>query len=425
MLIKAKTTITDQIALTLNGNDDLLVGRDVVLLSETLNAVVGSGNNQELTIAGILSAEFNNAIVLDAAAPGGRVLVTIAETGVILAGRSAILVRDQSATIVNHGLISASGPEAGGILLGGVSAVCRVVNSGTILVSGSINSAVAMTGDGRQIFVNSGTVISQGGSSFGAFENSVQVRNSGLMVGDVFLGIADSVYDGRGGRVVGNILGAEGNDRFVPGAAVDRINGGEGTNTIDFRPGGAVKVALDGAFANTGAAKGDIYLEIENILGSARGNDVLRGTDGANDILGNGGNDRLNGLGGEDGLSGGKGRDTLTGGTGDDFFVFTSPRNGADVITDFSSVAGNDDRIAIRAAGFGGGLTPDPVLLSVENRFHSGRTNQAQDRNDRFIFRTGDETLWFDADGKGGKGPVLIADFADGVRLTAEDFVLF
>ncbi len=46
------------------------------------------------------------------------------------------------------------------------------------------------------------------------------------------------------------------------------------------------------------------------------GNDGLRGSTGANQILGNGGNDSLNGLGGADTLDGGGGNDLVLGNTG-------------------------------------------------------------------------------------------------------------
>ncbi len=54
--------------------------------------------------------------------------------------------------------------------------------------------------------------------------------------------------------------------------------------------------------------------------------------------------------------------------------------------------------------------------------FHKGATNQAAEGDDRFIFRTGDTTLWFDSDGRGGAGPVLIADLQDGAKLSAFNF---
>ena len=52
------------------------------------------------------------------------------------------------------------------------------------------------------------------------------------------------------------------------------------------------------------------------------------------------------------------------------------------------------------------------------------QANLAQDANDRFIFRTTDQTLWFDVDGTGGGGPRLIADLQAGAVVTAADILL-
>lgn len=49
----------------------------------------------------------------------------------------------------------------------------------------------------------------------------------------------------------------------------------------------------------------------------------------------------------------------------------------------------------------------------------------AQDGNDFFIFRTTDQTLWFDVDGNPGTAPILIADLQVGVTVTSSDIVIF
>jgi Ca2+-binding RTX toxin-like protein len=103
-------------------------------------------------------------------------------------------------------------------------------------------------------------------------------------------------------------------------------------------------------------------------------------------------------------------------------FLFFRPSEGGDVITDFLPSIRETDTLGFDASAFGLGQRSGAL---ADRFFHAGRTNLAQDRDDRFIFRTGDETLWFDRDGPGGAGPVLIADLPDGVRLTADDFVLF
>ncbi len=57
--------------------------------------------------------------------------------------------------------------------------------------------------------------------------------------------------------------------------------------------------------------------------------------------------------------------------------------------------------------------------------FQSSADNIAQDADDRFIFRTTDQTVWFDVDGNGTGAAVLIADLQAGAVVTAADFLIF
>jgi Ca2+-binding RTX toxin-like protein len=178
-------------------------------------------------------------------------------------------------------------------------------------------------------------------------------------------------------------------------------------------------VFLDGSGSNSGVARGDTYSNIEIVRGAARFADRITGSSQEDVLIGLGGNDRLNGRSQGDDLTGGRGADTLTGGaTAGDQFIYNSKADGRDSITDFSGVAGEGDRFEIRAAGFGGGLDIGTLDAS---QFRSRGNNRAIDGNDRFIFRTTDTTLWFDADGRGGKGPVLIADLQAGAEMAYND----
>jgi Ca2+-binding RTX toxin-like protein len=70
-----------------------------------------------------------------------------------------------------------------------------------------------------------------------------------------------------------------------------------------------------------------------------------------NTIVGGAAADKLNGGAGNDVIIGGAGDDTMTGGAGNDTFKYLSGDFGADIITDFSSSAGNSDLIDISALG--------------------------------------------------------------------------
>ncbi|EPX85686.1 Alkaline phosphatase [Salipiger mucosus DSM 16094] len=166
------------------------------------------------------------------------------------------------------------------------------------------------------------------------------------------------------------VLGTEAGDRMVDRAGGQRFDGREGVDTLlHLRAEGRVLVDLQadvsGAdfarFFAAGAAAGDTYAGIENLVGGAFA-DNLRGDAGVNVLQGGGVSDRLYGRAGDDRLLGGTGADALYGNLGADvmtggddvgrrdrfiYFQAEESRPGAgnrDVITDF--VAG-EDRIEI------------------------------------------------------------------------------
>lgn len=226
----------------------------------------------------------------------------------------------------------------------------------------------------------------------------------------------------RGGEVDGTVFGGDGNDTFKPGSGIELFDGGFGVDTLDFRSTAGVRVYLDGSGPNTGSAEADDYAGIETVLGSARGADVLVG-DAANNVLrGYGGADTLSGGNGLDVFYGGAGIDRFIGGLGDDRFIFETLGDCGDVISDFAAVVGNNDRFYFEAAGFGSGLVSGALPAA---RFQTRADNLAQDANDRFIFRTTDHTLWFDANGNAAGGLTLVADLQAAATVTAADILIF
>lgn len=107
-------------------------------------------------------------------------------------------------------------------------------------------------------------------------------------------------------------------------------------------------------------------------------------------------------------IAGGTGIDKISGGGGNDVFVFFAP-----------NLTG--DKIHIDGANFGTmldlGVIPDAV-------FQTRADNKAQNADDRFIFRTTDATLWFDANGNASGGKTLIADLQNGAAMNANDIVI-
>lgn len=223
--------------------------------------------------------------------------------------------------------------------------------------------------------------------------------NTGEAAGDTYVSIENlhgSKYnDDLRGDAENNMLwgwdgndtlyGRDGNDTLLGGAGADRLDGGAGTDRAQYNSAtAAILVDFQNVSLNTGEAAGDVYVSIENLLGTnyeddlrgdaqanyiwgAAGNDILTGRDGndtlsgddgndnliggngADSLLGGTGNDSLSGGVGADTLNGGAGKDTLYGGAADgerDVFVFSSTSDSnvgsnRDIVYDF--VSGIDD----------------------------------------------------------------------------------
>lgn len=187
------------------------------------------------------------------------------------------------------------------------------------------------------------------------------------------------------GSAAGNVVYAEGGD--------DTVNGMGGDDAIQGQAGA-------------------------DFLAGGAGNDALTGGLGSDRLLGEAGRDTLSGGPGRDFLAGGIDVDRLTGGTGPDRFVFNSLATCSDRITDFNAI---DDTIVVSARAFGGGLVAGGVAAA---QFCSRADNLAQDSDDRFVFRTTDQTLWFDANGSAAGGVRLIADLQAGAVFSEADILL-
>ncbi len=416
MVIKTGTKIGNATQIVLGGNSDLLVRNGVTVQSLLSNAIDTNGGEHDLTIAGSVIAEL---VGLDLEDTGNRSSVLIRGTGEVTSTLDdAIHMGGRNVRIENQGLVQGDNAI---VFYGTGNFRATVVNSGAIFAD---NTAIQLANDLSLRVTNTGTIsVFVGNAIIGGIRQDV-VINKGSILGSLSLGGGNDVYDGRLGRLTGSVDGDTGNDRFVPGVQKESFFGGSDVDVVDFRNGTGVNISLDGNFANTGTARNDVYSDIERVFGSLTGADRLGGTVLANELKGFGGRDRLQGESGNDTLVGGNGIDTLNGGAGFDTFVFDNRSETGDRIVDFNAL---DDQIAIDASAFGGGLGGDDLIMVTlpGGKFHAGGTNKAADAGDRFIFRTGDETLWFDRDGTGNAfNPVLVADLQDGATLSASDITL-
>ncbi|MBI4779872.1 MAG: hypothetical protein HY785_00970 [Oscillatoriophycideae cyanobacterium NC_groundwater_1537_Pr4_S-0.65um_50_18] len=114
-----------------------------------------------------------------------------------------------------------------------------------------------------------------------------------------------------------NLTGTSTTDVFFASLGNDTLNGGFGSDTVNYLFfGNNVQASLDSGTATfTGGTT--LFTSIENLSGGS-GDDSLTGNFLDNILFGNAGNDRLSGLGGNDKLDGGAGFDGLSGGLGND-----------------------------------------------------------------------------------------------------------
>lgn len=430
------TNLTNGLDLGTSNNAIVMDAVRITNANANGTGVIANGSNQRVIVYGSVAAD-HSAVFMGSSVTANNTVI-IGESAVLAANLfQGLGMVGSGNTVINHGSIfgTTSGVSIFGPGLGNV-----FQNYGTISSSG-VGVLVDTTSSGNGgVFTNYGTIVGLDESfkSNFASQNDTFV-NFGTMQGDVVLGGGSDTFSNRGAGVVnGTIFGGAGVDTFILGAGAETINGGEGTDYIDFRQANGVRFTLDDSFENTGLAAGDSFVFIEGVYGSRRadfivggiennsfdgasGNDTLIGGAGLDSLFGGNGVDQINGGDGADVVLGGGGKDIITGGAGDDEFRFAFLSDGGDIITDFSNRAGNNDRITISAdeLAFAGILGPRALLA---NEFHIGRTNIAPGAEDRIIVRTTDNTVWFDSNGRVTGGLTLIADLQAGVTLTFADF---
>jgi Ca2+-binding RTX toxin-like protein len=195
---------------------------------------------------------------------------------------TGVSIRD--GRVENHGIISSAsavGLLMDGLELGQVSNV-SILNTGTI--SGKVNAVVArgQADDGTDV--------------------RVELVNQGLIKGNIVFNNQDDVYDGREGKLVGELSMGGGNDAAQGGHGADFMSGGSGND------------ALRGHGGDDGL-KGDAGLDT---LHGGDGADSIGGGADDDEVYGEAGNDLLLGDAGADTAEGAAGDDTILAGTGDD-----------------------------------------------------------------------------------------------------------
>jgi serralysin len=219
-----------------------------------------------------------------------------------------------------------------------------------------------------------------------------------------------------GGGGADGLVGGAGHDLLEGGLGGDWLDGGDGLDAASYRNATAGVVAdLRNPAASAGEAAGDGYGSIENVWGSDFA-DVIVGHDTGGQVYGFYGDDYLFGYGGDDNLYGGAGVDFLLGGAGADTFFFLQAAEGSDQLNDFVSGA---DRLFVSQYWFGLAIQAPGRL--ADGQFVSGTAPSATGTGPQFLWDSDDHRFYYDEDGAGAAGPVLLASFAPGTALTAAD----
>ncbi|WP_164938261.1 beta strand repeat-containing protein [Bradyrhizobium guangzhouense] len=381
----------------------------------------------------------------------GTTLVNLAEVQPGVYHYAFDVVGDPSSTTLQFSY----GDDAAGMILDNVN-VNPATGPATATTSGAISFSDVETGD-----THGANAVALGSGYVGTFTLDPVIESSGTgSVGwhftvnnaDIqFLGQGQTltqdylvtVADDHGGSTVQDVTITLNGTNDAPTAVSDNVvsNAGAGgvvdipswalalndtdpdstdhvsVGAITGNSGGTAVVAGDTFFIDDATAGGSFdYTAFDGITNSNNSATVtvsnnattattLTAASGGSILLATQGNETINGGAGNDILvTSSLGNHVLTGGGGDDIFAFRLPPANPNQITDFNDTI-EHDRIAISASNFGGGITAG---MDVNSTFETSADNAFSGAAE-FHFDTGNQTLYFSADGTQGSAIAVVA----------------
>lgn len=237
-------------------------------------------------------------------------------------------------------------------------------------------------------------------------ENVAQLATTGGAVNNTGSAGGDRLDGGLGNDT---LLGGDGDDDLDGGLGADVLNGGTGIDTANYThaTSGVIVDLINGGTG--GEAKGDTYTSVEVVAGSWYA-DIIKGTEGDNQLDGRAGDDFLYGRGGNDVLRGQEGADYLDGGAGVDTASYYDAASG--ISLDLALGRGT------------GGVAEGDTYVSIER--YQGSNNAADTMlggagADEFHGFGGTDHL----DGRGGNDTLVGGDGNDELRGGAGRDLLF
>ena len=237
----------------------------------------------------------------------------ITNRGEISAADNAIFLNGKNNTVINHGDIHSFNTAVG--LAAGNG---KVINAGEI--SGKTAIFMSEPSDSMSEIQNSGTITGSQWAIFGS-SGKDKVTNSGVINGDISLYDGDDSFILSAGKVNGSVYGGGGDDLYSLRKGGTKLVelAGEGIDSVHVSFDYKLRSNFEDLYLDGDKFVRGIGNELDNkLVGTGKGDNVLKGG------------------GGHDILDGAFGNDVLVGGARTDTFVF-GDNYGRDRIKDFQA----------------------------------------------------------------------------------------